>query len=213
MPTLRYICCILRCYDKNFHKQRIAFSGIRNRKVGFQSVFPRPLLLQSKSLRPLPCGEFTDGDWKTQWRMRKIRILSGAVNGKIYPQIQPQKRKSRPKVRSAENTKNGRPFFCPLGKKTWSRQASLHAPQVRFMAQRAASYGKAVFHKKSLTMKHCFAKAPQYEASPFHSDMKHFAYAPYDVRKWKMRVYPFAISTLLCYINCWKENSHGKIFK
>ena len=113
MPTLRYICCILRCYDKNFHKQRIAFSGIRNRKVGFQSVFPRPLLLQSKSLRPLPCGEFTDGDWKTQWRMRKIRILSGAVNGKIYPQIQPQKRKSRPKVRSAENTKNGRPFFLP----------------------------------------------------------------------------------------------------
>ena len=52
------------------------------------------------------------------------------------------------------------------------------------MAQRAASYGKAVLHK-SLTMKHCFAKAPQYEASPFHSDMKHFAYAPYDVRKWK----------------------------
>ena len=74
------------------------------------------------------------------------------------------------------------------------------------MAQRAASYGEAVLHK-SLTMKHCFrlhfitprqaAKAPQYEASPvfislrrgkpFHSDMKHFAYAPYDVRKWEMR--------------------------
>ena len=58
------------------------------------------------------------------------------------------------------------------------------------MAQRAASYGEAVLHK-SLTMKHCFAKAPQYEASPvfislrrgkpFHSDMKHFAYAPYDL--------------------------------
>ena len=58
------------------------------------------------------------------------------------------------------------------------------------MAQRAASYGAAVLHK-SLTMKHCFrlhfitprqaAKAPQYEASPFHSDMKHFAYAPYDL--------------------------------
>ena len=40
------------------------------------------------------------------------------------------------------------------------------------MAQRAASYGEAVL-RKSLTMKHCFAKAPQYEASPFHSDMKH----------------------------------------
>ena len=67
------------------------------------------------------------------------------------------------------------------------------------MAQRAASYGTAVLHK-SLTMKHCFAKAPQYETSPFHSDMKHFAYAPYDVRKWKMRVYPFAIQRYPHYI-------------
>ncbi len=47
------------------------------------------------------------------------------------------------------------------------------------MAQRAASYGKAVLHK-SLTMKHCFAKASQYEAAPLHSAMKHSAYAPYD---------------------------------
>ena len=38
-------------------------------------MFPRPLLLQSKSLRPLPCGEFAEGGWETQWRMRKIRIL------------------------------------------------------------------------------------------------------------------------------------------
>ena len=46
-----------------------------------------------------------------------------------------------------------------------------------------------VLHK-SLTMKHCFrlhfitprqaAKAPQYEASSFHSDMKHSSHAPYD---------------------------------
>ena len=74
------------------------------------------------------------------------------------------------------------------------------------MAQRAASYGEAVLHK-SLTMKHCFrlhfitprqaAKAPQYEASPvfislrrgkpFHSDMKHFAYAPYDLSSIALR--------------------------
>ncbi|MBQ7403914.1 MAG: hypothetical protein IJW05_10800 [Lentisphaeria bacterium] len=40
------------------------------------------------------------------------------------------------------------------------------------MAQRAASYGEAVLHK-SLTMKHCFATAPQYEAASFHSAMKH----------------------------------------
>ena len=56
-----------------------------------------------------------------------------------------------------------------------------------------------VLHK-SLTMKHCSATAPQYEASPFHSDMKHFAYAPYDVRKWKMRVYPLAIQRYPHYI-------------
>ena len=56
-------------------------------------------------------------------------------------------------------------------------------------------------------MKHCFrlhfitprqaAKAPQYEASPvfislrrgkpFHSDMKHFAYAPYDLSSIALR--------------------------
>ena len=47
-------------------------------------------------------------------------------------------------------------------------------------AQKCASYGEAVLHK-SLTMKHCFAKAPQYEAASFHSAMKHFAYAPYDL--------------------------------
>ena len=64
------------------------------------------------------------------------------------------------------------------------------------MARRAASYGEAVLHK-SLTMKHCFATAPQYEASPvfislrrskpFHSDMKHFAYAPYDLSSIALR--------------------------
>ena len=64
------------------------------------------------------------------------------------------------------------------------------------MAQRAASYGEAVLHK-SLTMKLCFATAPQYEASPvfislrrgkpFHSDMKHFAYAPYDLSSIALR--------------------------
>ena len=68
------------------------------------------------------------------------------------------------------------------------------------MAQRAASYSTAVLHKTPFQMKHCSTKAPQYEASPFHSDMKHFTYAPYDVRKWKMRVYPFAIQRYPHYI-------------
>ena len=79
------------------------------------------------------------------------------------------------------------------------------------MARSAASYGEAVLHK-SLTMKHCFAKAPQYEASPFHSDMKHFAYAPYDVRKWKMRVYPFAIQRYPHYIMTCNPVLYGWIF-
>ena len=63
-------------------------------------------------------------------------------------------------------------------------------------AQKCASYGEAVLHK-SLTMKHCFAKAPQYEAAPvfislrrgkpFHSAMKHSAYAPYDLSSIALR--------------------------
>ena len=66
------------------------------------------------------------------------------------------------------------------------------------MAQRAASYGAAVLHK-SLTMKHCSTVVSQYEAFAF-ANMKHFAYAPYDVRKWKMRVYPFDNSMCAKYI-------------
>ncbi|MBR4076777.1 MAG: hypothetical protein IKK25_07970, partial [Lentisphaeria bacterium] len=46
--------------------------------------------------------------------------------------------------------------------------ASLHAPQVRFMAQRAASYGEAVLHK-SLTMKH--------RSASLHN-MKHLHFVP-----------------------------------
>ena len=64
------------------------------------------------------------------------------------------------------------------------------------MAQRAASYGEAVLHK-SLTMKHCSATAPQYEAAPvfislrrgkpLHSAMKHSAIAPYDLSSIALR--------------------------
>ena len=71
-------------------------------------VFPRLLLLQSKSLRPLLAGEFVGRSSETQREMRKQRILSGTANGPIPPQNQPQKRKKRPEVRSAENQENGR---------------------------------------------------------------------------------------------------------
>ena len=48
-------------------------------------------------------------------------------------------------------------IFLPWfqGKKTWSRQASLHAPQVRFMHRRCASWHNVPLH----TAKPCFIKA------------------------------------------------------
>ena len=69
-------------------------------------------------------------------------------------------------------------FFAliPRQKNMKPEKASLHAPQVRFMAQRAASYFALCakcFIKPPFQMKHCSAKAPQYEASPLRSDMKH----------------------------------------
>ena len=69
---------------------------------------------------------------------------------------------------------------------------------------------------KPFQMKYCFTVVPQYEASSFHSDMKHSACAPYDLssialratddEKRKMRVV-FANIPCLCYIIQWK----GKI--
>ena len=91
--------------------------------------------------------------------------------------------------------------FVRLTRRRRARHKALHILRQR----------RKMLHKKRLTMKHCFAKAPQYEAASFHSAMKHFAYAPYDlssialratddVRKWKMRVYPFAIQHYPHYI-------------
>ena len=48
-------------------------------------------------------------------------------------------------------------------------------------------------------MMHCFTVVPQYEASSFHSDMKHFAYAPYDLKMKKERAV-FANIPYQCYI-------------
>ena len=101
-------------------------------------------------------------------------------------------------------------------------------------AQKCASYGEAVLHK-SLTMKHCFAKAPQYEAAPvfislrrgkpFHSAMKHSAYAPYDlssialcatddVKKSKMKVFRLQIFLVYATLFSGKEKLYyGKIVK
>ncbi len=59
------------------------------------------------------------------------------------------------------------------------------------MARSAASYilmldeqssqAQNVLHKNAFSDEALFRFTPQYEASSFHSDMKHFAYAPYDL--------------------------------
>ena len=74
-------------------------------------------------------------------------------------------------------------------------KASLHAPKVRFMARNAASYilmldeqssqAQNVLHKNAFSDEALFRFTPQYEASSFHSDMKHSAYAPYDEKNEK----------------------------
>ena len=57
-------------------------------------MFPRLLLLQSKSLRPLLTGEFVGRSSKTQREMRKQWILSGVANSPIQPKNQPQNEKA-----------------------------------------------------------------------------------------------------------------------
>ena len=70
-------------------------------------------------------------------------------------------------------------FFAQIGQKNMKPvKASLHAAaKRRFMHRRCASYGEAVLHKTAL---------PD-EAAPFHSAMKHFAFAPYDLSSIALR--------------------------
>ena len=52
---------------------------------------------------------------------------------------------------------------------------------------------------------------PLWSIFRYHSKCEAFALLIWwENEKWE---FPLAISTLLCYINYWKENSHGKIFK
>jgi len=134
-------------------------------------------------------------------------------------------------------------FFC-----LDSKAKKHEAVRLRFMHRRCVSWHVVPLHTfvcltrlrrarhkvlhKSLTMKHCFrlhfitprqaAKAPEYEASPFHSDMKHFAYAPYDLssialcatddEKMEKRVYPCAIQRYPHYIMTCNPVLYGWIF-
>ena len=60
---------IMNLLQHIFRKLRISFFNSQNQEVGFFCVFPRLLLLQSKSLRPLLTGEFVGRSSKTQREM------------------------------------------------------------------------------------------------------------------------------------------------
>ena len=78
-----------------------------------------------------------------------------------------------------------------------------------------ASYfaaSRKVLHKSALTDEAAsFHSAMKHYSVALHN-MKHFAYAPYDVRKWKMRVYPFAIQRYPHYIMTCNPVLYGWIF-
>ena len=79
-----------------------------------------------------------------------------------------------------------------MGKKHEAVRLRFIASQVRFMAQRAASYGAAVLHKKTPDDEALFRFSSQYEAAPvfislrrgkpFHYAMKHSTCTPYDYK-------------------------------
>jgi len=109
------------------------------------------------------------------------------------------------------------------GKKTWNlKRFRFIRRQACFIIRRIASYGEAVLHKtpfqtwhgvaKRRRLKHCSrlhfitprqAISFRYEASPLRSDM---------MRKWKMRVYPFAIQRYPHYIMTCNPVLYGWIF-
>ena len=75
------------------------------------------------------------------------------------------------------------------------------------MARNAASYilmldeqssqAQNVLHKNAFSGEALFRFTPQYEASSFHSDMKHSAHAPYDEKmKNESCVCKYSLSTL-----------------
>ena len=120
-------------------------------------------------------------------------------------------------------------YILMLDEQSSQAQNVLHTAQPCFIkAPFQTWHGVA----KRRRLKHCFrlhfitprqaARVPQYEAAPvfislrrgkpFHSTMKHSAYAPYDARKWEIRVYPFAIQRYPHYIMTCNPVLYGWIF-
>ena len=71
-------------------------------------------------------------------------------------------------------------FFAPFSKKH-------DAARLHFMHRRCASYGKAVLHKIRLTMKHCCVSLHNMKHFRLRSNMKHSAYASYDLSSIALR--------------------------
>ena len=64
-------------------------------------------------------------------------------------------------------------------------------------AQNVLHTPSGVLHKNAFSDEALFRFSPQYEASSFHSDMKHSAYAPYDEKmKNESCVCKYSLSTL-----------------
>ena len=71
-----------------------------------------------------------------------------------------------------------------------------------------ASYfaaSRKVLHKNAFSDEALFRFTPQYEASSFHSDMKHSAYAPYD-EKMKNESYVSKYSLSMLYYSVGRKN-------
>ena len=92
------------------------FSQVENPVFQFQKsrgrifcVFPRLLLLQSKSLDFYSPGEFTGRGSETHLHKRKVEILRFRAKRALSSNL-PPKRKNRPEDRSAENQENGGAF-------------------------------------------------------------------------------------------------------
>ena len=71
------------------------------------------------------------------------------------------------------------------------------------MLDEQSSQAQNVLHKNAFSDEALFRFTPQYEASSFHSDMKHSAHAPYDEKMKNERVV-FANIPYQCYIIQWK---------
>ena len=88
-----------------YSREKLTIKGRASRRV-----FPPKNALQTKRPVFYSPGEFTGRKSETHLHKRKVEILRCQENGALSSNL-PPKRKNRPEDRSAENRKNGGPFF------------------------------------------------------------------------------------------------------